>query len=141
MPFNHAVFPTLLHSGRSYTPTHSNISLRRCSKSFRGSSLIWFLSLLLCPEVDHCLASPDGFTAMFKSSHPCLTKNLPFGELVPPLSISETSSALNPSIEKARSHLSLFIDLLFKHGFLIFLSISQILLTKLDPPSLNQDSA
>ncbi|MEQ2277057.1 hypothetical protein XENORESO_018780 [Xenotaenia resolanae] len=45
VPFKHAVFPTpLLHSGRSYTPMHSNISLRFRSKSCRGSSFIWFLS-------------------------------------------------------------------------------------------------
>ncbi|MEQ2257611.1 hypothetical protein ILYODFUR_036462 [Ilyodon furcidens] len=83
MPFKHAVFPThLLHSGRSYTPMHSNISLRLHSKILQGQ-LINLVSLTLpSPEVDHCVASPDGFTAVFNSSDHRLTKNLPFGKLV-----------------------------------------------------------
>ncbi|MEQ2315803.1 hypothetical protein AMECASPLE_026113 [Ameca splendens] len=95
MPFKHTVFPTpLLHSGRSYTPMHPNIPLRLCSKILQRQLINLVSFILPSSEVDHCVASPDGFTAMFKSSHPRLTKNLPSGELVQPLSISETSSAL-----------------------------------------------
>ncbi|MEQ2314668.1 hypothetical protein AMECASPLE_014561 [Ameca splendens] len=59
----------LSHSGRSYTPTHSIISVRFWSKSFKSSSFIWFLSLLPSPEFDHCVTSPDGCPAKFESSH------------------------------------------------------------------------
>ncbi|MED6246138.1 hypothetical protein ATANTOWER_013379 [Ataeniobius toweri] len=36
----------LSHSGKSYTPRHSIISLRLCSKSFKSSSLIWLFFIV-----------------------------------------------------------------------------------------------
>ncbi|MEQ2240591.1 hypothetical protein ILYODFUR_016673 [Ilyodon furcidens] len=88
MPFRTLCFPLLFyiqvdHILLRILTSHSGSA----PESFRGSSLIWFLSLLPSPAVDHCVTSPDGCTAMFESSHPCLSNNLPFGKLVPPLSI------------------------------------------------------
>ncbi|MED6261247.1 hypothetical protein ATANTOWER_002765 [Ataeniobius toweri] len=95
MPFKHTVFPTpLLHSGRSYTPMHPNIPLRLRSKILQGQLINLVSFILPSPEVDHCIASPDGFNSVFKLSNPHLSKNPLLASLQLPLRISETSSDL-----------------------------------------------
>ncbi|MED6285610.1 hypothetical protein CHARACLAT_030915 [Characodon lateralis] len=121
---------------------HSNISLRLCSKILQGQ-IIYLVSLILpSPEVDHCIAFPDGFNAVFKLRDPRLSKNPVLASLRPPLSISETSSALLtehrissiPSIPHSRPTFQTWL-----HNFSI--NITNPSPPKLHPPSLNQESA
>ncbi|KAK5613852.1 hypothetical protein CRENBAI_015458 [Crenichthys baileyi] len=70
-PCQHFLFSALPTLNLLLGPSHWHSPLQRPS---------WLVS----KEVDHCVTSPDGCTATFESSHPRLTNNLPFGELVPP---------------------------------------------------------
>ncbi|MEQ2289018.1 hypothetical protein AMECASPLE_028912 [Ameca splendens] len=115
-----------LSLGRPYTPMHTNVSLMLRSKILQGQLINLVFLILPSPEVDHRVASSDGFTAVFKSSDPCLSKDLSIGEFV--AAFSRVSRDVICSVYPKRTIeldtcLSLFADLL-----LTFVSVPQILL-------------
>ncbi|XP_024865010.1 uncharacterized protein LOC112451073 [Kryptolebias marmoratus] len=105
-------------SGGSYVPTHAHVSPRLRSKILQGQYVNLVSLILPSPEVDQRVASSAGFTAIFKSNDPRLSKDLSIGEFLAAFSVyRDVLCSVYPDRRiELNTYLSLIADLNLKYG-------------------------